>query len=325
MLSSNYNTGQATRNAHRDVFDTLDKYDIPFDEIYFGKPHAHFYIDDLSVKPFDAEKETGFYNTRIDASHFNLIEYSGDYVIKTTSNPGEVYWYRHIPKPIERHFAIADISGGVLKLEKIKGIVFSYLLVNNSLTQANLETLLEVVDKLHASEAVPALDIDFNENYNAKMQRRYSDFDYETISSESGCYFENIFNRLANHIPSLGVIHGDLVFSNIFLCDHQLIKFIDMRGRVDDVETIFGDVFYDYAKIYQSLWGYDFILNDCEINEMYLRQLREFFEMAFVDRFSAAQLEELRYITASLLFSLIPLHTDPAKQRKYFRLIERCL
>ena len=33
-----------------------------------------------------------------------------------------------------------------------------------------------------------------------------------------------------------------------------------MRGRLDNINTILGDSFYDYAKIFQSLVGYDEIL-----------------------------------------------------------------
>jgi capsule biosynthesis phosphatase len=325
MLSSHHNSGQAAQAAHGDVFATLEKYKIPFDEIYFGKPYAHFYIDDLSVKPINLERETGFYNTHVEARHFNRIEYQGEYVIKTTSNPGEVYWYRHVPEAVREHFPQAQIDGNLLTLERIDGIVFSYLIVNNSLTRQNIGNLLETVGRLHASAPVPDVQIDYNANYIAKMWERYQDFDYRSISNDAKCYYKKISERIAGRTPILGVIHGDLVFSNIFLCDHQRIRFIDMRGQVGDVETIFGDVFYDYAKIYQSLLGYDFIHNDCEINETYLGGLRSYFEEAFVHMFYTTQLETLKMITACLLFSLIPLHRDPAKQKKYFGLIERCL
>lgn len=40
----------------------LREFNIPFHEIYFGKPYANYYIDDLSVNPFyDCEKEIGFF------------------------------------------------------------------------------------------------------------------------------------------------------------------------------------------------------------------------------------------------------------------------
>ena len=56
------------------------------------------------------------------------------------------------------------------------------------------------------------------------------------------------------------VIHGDTVFTNIIINNHGKIKFIDMRGKVGDKLTIYGDWLYDWAKIYQSIIGYDEIL-----------------------------------------------------------------
>jgi hypothetical protein len=34
-----------------------------------------------------------------------------------------------------------------------------------------------------------------------------------------------------------------------------------MRGKIGDTLTIYGDAFYDWAKLYQSLIGYDKILD----------------------------------------------------------------
>lgn len=40
----------------------LEDYGVPYDEIHFGKPHAHFYVDDLAVDALaDISKQTGFY------------------------------------------------------------------------------------------------------------------------------------------------------------------------------------------------------------------------------------------------------------------------
>ncbi len=213
-------------------------------------------------------------------------------------------------------------------MEKINGIVFSYLLVNNSLTRHNIELLFDTIDTIH--NCIPndrIKKININANYNEKIIKRFNDFDYSKISEESEHYFKIITEKLVyfEMYSLIGVIHGDTVFSNIFLCDKQLIRFIDMRGKVGEVETVFGDVFYDYAKIYQSLIGYDFILNDYEINETYLTGLREYFEHLFITKFSVKYLEYLKYITCGLLFSLIPLHNELDKQKKYFQLIKKII
>ena len=55
------------------TFKTLADFSIPYDEIFFGKPWGHFYVDDLAICPFQGEtplalaKQTGFYPTDIKA------------------------------------------------------------------------------------------------------------------------------------------------------------------------------------------------------------------------------------------------------------------
>lgn len=326
MLTSHYNAGEATARASADLFATLKQYDIPFDELYFGKPHAHFYIDDLSVKPHDCEREMGFYNGQIEPREFNRVEYGEGWVRKTTNNPGEIYWYRNIPAGVKEHFArVLSIEDQVIRMERIRGIVFSYLLINNSLTRHNLQNLLDTLQKIHSCQIPQRTELDCNANYGPKIAQRYDAYDYRSLSRSADCYFVEIVKRMAGHQPIVGVVHGDPVFSNIFLCDRQLIRFIDMRGKVGEALTILGDIFYDYAKVYQSLCGYDFILNDCAINEIYLRELREYFEARFMERFSPFLLQTLRTITAGLFFSLIPLHREREKQEKYLKLVGELL
>jgi len=43
-------------------------------------------------------------------------------------------------------------------------------------------------------------------------------------------------------------LQNDLV--NIIINNHDKIKFIDMRGKLGDKETIYGYYLYDWAKLY---------------------------------------------------------------------------
>lgn len=62
MKTYNNNIGEINKNTAPILFETLIKHDIPYHEIYFGKPVADFYIDDLAVNCFaDIQKHTGFY------------------------------------------------------------------------------------------------------------------------------------------------------------------------------------------------------------------------------------------------------------------------
>jgi hypothetical protein len=117
----------------------------------------------------------------------------------------------------------------------------------------------------------------------------------------------------------LGVIHGDTVFTNILIDVKSNIKLIDMRGMLGDDLTINGDIMYDYAKIYQSILGYDFILNDKELDYDYISTFRDYFEKKFISIYNEELMTYVKYITSSLLFSLVPLHSNE-KCVRYLRL-----
>jgi hypothetical protein len=90
---------------------------------------------------------------------------------------------------------------------------------------------------------------------------------------------------------------------------------------VGDELTLFGDMNYDYAKIYQSIIGYDFILNGIEMDNVYMKPFKDKFEHIFKH-----ELPVIKIITASLLFTMLPLHEeDEVKFKKYFQLINNLL
>lgn len=93
-----------------------------------------------------------------------------------------------------------------------------------------------------------------------------------------------------------------------------------MRGKIGQKLSIYGDWLYDWAKLYQSLIGYDKILLDKTINNSYENEMILFFEEYFISLFSKEDLKNLKIITKSLLFSLIPLHNND-KCVKFYNLI----
>lgn len=77
---------------------------------------------------------------------------------------------------------------------------------------------------------------------------------------------EEILINSCNIDPVFSIIHGDFCFSNILYDSRsQSIKIIDPRGMSSDGNvTIYGDLVYDLAKFYHSVYGlYDFIISDC--------------------------------------------------------------
>lgn len=54
MNSYNGNIGIINKNTARVLLEWLDKWDIPYDEIIYGKPwpgHKGFYVDDRTIRP----------------------------------------------------------------------------------------------------------------------------------------------------------------------------------------------------------------------------------------------------------------------------------
>lgn len=50
MKTQNANVGRVVQNVGLTTLQWLDKYEVPYDEIYFGKPWADIYIDDNAFR-----------------------------------------------------------------------------------------------------------------------------------------------------------------------------------------------------------------------------------------------------------------------------------
>lgn len=53
MKTHNGNIGLVIADIGSITLETIKKFDIPYDEIYFGKPYADFYIDDKAINPWN--------------------------------------------------------------------------------------------------------------------------------------------------------------------------------------------------------------------------------------------------------------------------------
>ena len=324
MKTHNGNVGAVISDIGRVTFDTLDKFDIPYDEIYFGKPYAHFYIDDLAVNPYiSLDKSLGIFSTDTQPRDFHQVEYNDDKVIKTTSNPGEIYYYNNIPDKVKHLFPkIYNITENNITMENIEGVNFSYLYTNKLLKTEDLDRLISSLKQLHKSQ-FQFTSLNIYQNYLDKLNKRYfENKEFYTNISNSKQIYTTLSSSLIDYTQGQkGVIHGDPVFTNIFQTKTD-IKFIDMRGKLGDELSIYGDIYYDFSKVYQSLLGYDFIINDIELDNVYVDKLIKHFESHFL----LEELNNIKLITASLFFTLLPLHSfSEERNNKYFKIIKNLL
>lgn len=50
MATQQSNLGKVLQNVGKITLDWLAEHNVPYDEIYFGKPNAHVYIDDRALR-----------------------------------------------------------------------------------------------------------------------------------------------------------------------------------------------------------------------------------------------------------------------------------
>ena len=323
MRTHKSNVGLILKDISKITYETLENFDIPYDEIYFGKPYADFYIDDLAINAYeDLEKQTGIYKTSIKERYFNeIISEKMDIIVKKSNNnkiDGEIHYYKNIPNEIKKYFPIFINNGeNWYSIEKIKGITLSYLYVHESLSESILHKYLELFLEIHNlnknNKTDKDIEVNIYDNYVNKIMERYNNFDYSKFTNSKEVY-EKLIDYFKNYEEKkygiYGIIHGDAVFSNCIIDKNNNFKLIDMRGKLNETLTIYGDILYDYAKIYQSLLGYDEILLDKIVSNDYKTKLINVFIDFIKKNLGEEYFYRIKMICNSLLFTLIPLHNN---------------
>jgi capsule biosynthesis phosphatase len=315
------NVGKVIKDIAQTTINTLDKFDIYYDELIFGKPIADIYIDDRAINPYINNlsyfglfyRNDEFVPNKIENNKYNHITKVDNCIIK--SGPydiirGELFYYQNIPPQFQKYFSklidFNKIDNNLeLKIEYISGIPLFYLYKNKLLTQTNIDNLFEILKEFH-SYKVPSIftnsitEENIKNNYILKLKNRFNYKDYNF--SDADKVFREILSGLEdNYSPVIAsMIHGDFWFSNIILTYDDNYKFIDMKGHVDNVLTINGDTYYDYGKLYQSILGYDLILNDLELDINYISFIKNYFLEKCNEL--GLNLNYLKYVTKSLIF-----------------------
>tara|TARA_Y100001970_G_C14194447_1_gene837240 strand:+ start:149 stop:2017 length:1869 start_codon:yes stop_codon:yes gene_type:complete len=297
----------------------LKSFKIKYDELIFGKPYAHFYIDDLSINPTEnLNIKLGYYETSDNMTRkFNEIIVGEKITIKNSKNfkilNNEINFLKNIPKKIKNLFPKLNTYGkNFYKMDTIKGLKLSYLLVNNLLTNDDLTNIYENLCIIHSSKAKMRNNkLNIYENYYKKLRVRLNE-DQHVIKKFGSINFDKLNNYLIKYEKfdkgKIGLIHGDPVLSNIIKKTNDDLIFLDPRGSLGDQFTVYGDINYDFSKVYQSLYGYENIILDKKINYNYLEDLRNHFENLLISNNKIDNILTLKYLTSSLYFSLINFH-----------------
>jgi capsule biosynthesis phosphatase len=302
MLTHNHNVGAVMKDIAQLTFKTLEELEIPYDEIIFGKPIADIYIDDRAINPYfqtlqvfgkelDSKEDDNAIINKLPNNKYNRISlYSPTRIIKEGPQDfikNEAYYYEAISHEHDlnsyfpKFFSYKEKNNkGYLELEYVKGVPFFTLMKNKVLYAKHLELLFQFLEKLHNKKKKLSVMLNkthVKDNYIAKLEKRFADtsiYTFENIEEVKN----TIFSYLESYINSqrctiVEYIHGDFWFSNmIYTFDNRFCCF-DMKGMVDTLQTTEGDPLYDYAKMLQSILGFDLILHNINLNEDYSNTL----------------------------------------------------
>ena len=295
MSTHNHNVGAVIRDIGFITLQTLYDFDIPYDEIIFGKPIADIYIDDRSVNPYNNSVETmGYLNTinekpinMLGNNKYNDITLKNNVITKTgpaTFLRGEIFFYENIPtnSQISSYFpkyitALKGSEMSTLMIENIPSIPFYTLFKHELISEAHIVKLFEFLDILHALHGeIPSVQ-EMTAGYGDKLRKRFEtleDYPYPDAKDVQ----EKCLGALESYVPQgVAFIHGDLWFSNILVDYKNNIKMIDMKGQLNGKLTTGGDRMYDYGKLYQSILGYDAVLYGDSIPEPYVQKIKGIF------------------------------------------------
>jgi capsule biosynthesis phosphatase len=373
MKTHHGNVGKVIKDIAGITIDTLERFNIEYDELIFGKPIADIYIDDRAINPYindlsyfglfydkdNDDKDTAnataqqYIPNKIRNNKYNKIRRCDDaYIVKTGPidiMKGELFYYQNIPSRsggsggLEDYFPrLIDYSIDVdtidLKMDYIEGIPLYYLYKNCLLTHRHIDELFDILERLHTHEdtsdtnACIVITYDnVKNNYIKKLKNRFNKQDYPFEDAED--VFRVIIDGIEAHFsPILSpVIHGDFWFSNIILKyaesdaidggeadaesdtdNRNRYKLLDMRGMIDDILTLNGDIYYDYGKLYQSILGYDLVLNGDTSNANndsikhieYIQEMKTYFLQKCLAK--GLNIDFLTYITKGLVFGTLP-------------------
>lgn len=339
MATHHHNIGRVMRDIAKITLDTLDTLGIEYDEIIFGKPIADIYIDDRALNPyvnnisyFGLMFDKGDYcPNKLSNNKYNTITRKGNQIIK--SGPfiymrGELYFYQNIScdkqlidcsssncsnvnlKTLFPSLIDFNKIGDKLEitLEYINGIPLYYLYKNQLFTEKHLDKLFDILDVLHTNKNQISIEMDsIYNNYFKKLESRFNPHDY--FFNDAKDIYNKIITRLkTTYKPNVvGIIHGDFWFSNILLDYDDNFKCLDMKGQVDGELTLNGDIYYDYGKLYQSILGYDLVINNCYPNNNsasynYIEKIKKYFINKCIAK--GLNIQYLEAVTHSLIFGV---------------------
>lgn len=208
---------------------------------------------------------------------FNSMEFDGDVIIKRgITEQGknlakvEVDWYKYV-KSLDYDNIPKIYEYEPLKMKIVKGKnIWEYDCLTVTQKKEILKNLIEALKNLH--NLVPPIDANLQDIYDNYIGKTYDrlekvrdliPFADQKFIKINGRYYKNVYfcrkeieDLLTGFVSKeFRLIHGDCTFSNLMYDTFNMkAVLIDPRGYFGKTKY-FGDVDYDWAKLYYSLKG----------------------------------------------------------------------
>ena len=275
---------------------------------------------------------------------FNKIEYSGKTVKKTiydkAKGNAEIFFYKNIPQKEKIYFPkikkiTTNRASATYEMDWIPHKDVSQVYLTNKLSPKKFRYLLNAIDNYWNQTQTQLVSKKHWETISTniiikRMDRRWKAYEkmniykkmYRTFIKEHNVCLKDIKNDLRKELKTsisqskettLFRTHGDLCFSNMFLVNKTLVKFVDPRGG-QSKQDLFIPLIYDLAKISQCVYGnYDGI--NGKKNVLFNSQKIIFKKWLHKRRIS---IRTLRLVESSHFLSLLVLHADRPEKHYLF-------
>ena len=208
-------------------------------------------------------------------------------------------------------------------MEWIDGVPLSSIhasgLMNQRVFAAALDTLSRFHDQRQPCPPPPDMCM---LNYLPKLRRRFDEHasgffrDLLGVCPEELDYVYDVLSVFfQTYAPQpRGVIHGDFWMGNlVWNPAHRRVRALDMRGALGNTPCMGGDCAYDFAKLYQSLIGFDHLLLSSPStaeNEEDERLIDMLEEHVFDATHGAVDIYQVHMIACALVFGCVMFHED---------------
>jgi GTP:adenosylcobinamide-phosphate guanylyltransferase len=223
----------------------------------------------------DAEEYERMVESGSKTRFFNSVQICGDYVEKRCVDPAfshliedEKRWYAHIGAKCD--FVPRVLSLDPFRIQRIEGSSPHLVVTDEAARRRVVELICDSLSNLHSIESRPCVYSDYEDVYVAKTLARVDCvsslipfFNRRSIKINGfeclNPFHESAKDNFTSEIRTIfgrkyRLVHGDPTFSNIIVRPDLKPFLIDPRGRFGGT-VLYGDAFYDWAKLYYSVSG----------------------------------------------------------------------